>query len=420
MDQLPDVGAFGFSGGRDSLHEFARRAFAEKAPPLLRGIEGNPAIFRNADLKSLGANPAVGAVPASVLFGLPLTRQLCDNPPAPLAIAGLIANQIFTFNPPIHGPVRKIIVRPLGPKQVRDMVAPARECVRAVLDELPGHGPVDAMSDIAEPLTCRFWGDLLAMTTAERHLMEKHVRDLTPMFFLDRTSESIERLDTAVRGYRATIEAAATRAIAGGSNPLVSGLARDLAALPLDDDLGETGMVPGDVGALLAGNLVDGFHTAALAAANALLVLAREPEVWRQIADQPALIPEAIGEALRLEPPVIFLKRWTLDDVSFAGTIIPKGTVIDFIWAMGGFDPAVFLHPFTFRFGRPRGAATTFGGGVHLCPGRSVAAMLLETLVSELLARGWAPQVEGPPLWYDRHAMSQLRALPLRFMAVRR
>lgn len=414
MDLETSVGAFGFTGGRDSLHTFVRGAFGQ-APSVLEGASGNPAIFRSADLQALGAHSAMGAVPPAILFDMPLTRELCDDPPPLAAIAGLIANQIFTFNPPIHAPVRKVLVRQLGGKQARDMAPVAQATIAAILDAIAERDTIDAVADIAEPLTCRFWGAMLGMTPDECMAMEGYVRDLTPMFFLDRTPESVARLDDGVRGYRATIGTAAARALGRGEHELVNALARDLSELAFEDDLAQAGMVPGSVEALLAGNLVDGFHTAALAAVNALLVFAREPDVWTQISADRSLVAEAIGEAWRLEPPVIVLNRWTLEDVPFAGVVIPKGTIVDLMWGAGGFDPAVFPDPFAFRFGRPRGRLTTFGGGAHLCPGRNVAAMLIHALVEALLDRGWTPRLDAEPHWYERHLMSQPYTLMLGF-----
>jgi len=413
MADLPILDEWGFTGGRDNVRPFADRVFTSDAPRFFRSLAGELVVVRNKDLQRFAAMPEIGAVPPAVLFG----PAFSADPGAPAVpgsgIAGVISNQAFTANAPIHKPVRKAIVSQLGPKQVKAMEPVAHASVAALLDEIDPGSPVDVVETIAERLTCEFWGRMLGMTPDERRAMEGHVRNLTPMFFLQKTFEDLYTFDEAAKAYRRIIEAAAARSLREG-NQLVLDLASSLAEIDLADDPGFAGVVPKDVASLLAGNLVDGFHTAALAAANTIFVLSRHPDILADIDASRELLPNAIFEALRLEPPVIFLNRWCLEDIVVDDLRIPRGTVVTMMWGVGGYDPAAFPDPAAFVHGRSRQGSTTFGGGSHICPGRHVAVMLTSMLVDGLLQRRWLQGASaGEATWYPAHVMSQLKRFDL-------
>lgn len=416
---LPLLSDMGFVCGRDDARPFAERVFAKGAPRFLRDPDGGLVVFRNADLQTLGAMPQIGSVPPGVLFGDSFTRMDYPAPPPGAEIARVVANQVFTANAPLHRPLRKAFVARLGPRQVAEMEPTARAAARHVLDHLDLSGEVEVMSQIAERLTCHFWGRMLSMDAVEIGAMEGFTRELTRLFYLQRSLDDYTALDTAMQGYWNTIRAAAKRCVARGEDAFVTALAEDLAQIDLPDDPDVAGVVPRDVGALIAGNLIQGYHTAALAAANTLYALLRHPGALRRIISDRHLVTSAIFEALRIEPPVIQLPRWALEDVVIENVRVPRGSVVTLMWGIGGFDPAVFPEPFRFDLDRSRRGSTTFGGGLHICPGRYAAVMLVEVLLDEMLARGLVPTAgTEEPSWYRAHVMGQMQRFPARFTPI--
>lgn len=412
---LPAIEDMGFTGGRDGLRAFCGRAFDVGAPRFLRSASGDLVIYRHADLRAFGILPEVANVPPGVLFPGILEAVARGEVPLGAGIAEVISNQVFTANPPIHGPIRKILVARLGPKQAAAMEGVARAVVTDLLSALADGEEVDAVAAIAEPLTAHFWGKLLDMTDREIEDGIEAVRGMTAMFQIVPTLADVECADRSTATYGAIVSRAAMRSLGAGGNDFIASLAAGLAGIePMSDPL-EAGIVPRDVGALLAGNLVDGFHTAAVAAANTLYVLARRPAVLRQLREAPHLLGAAVMESLRCEPPVVALRRYVVRDVDYDGYMIPKGTMVTMLWAAGNHDPDAFPEPEAFRLDRAHGGITTFGAGTHLCPGRNVALMLVRVLIDELMAAGieLTPGDRGDD-WIGNHLMNQLRTLPLR------
>lgn len=420
IKDLPSLDALDVASGYDSLMPFARQVFAPGAPRFLSWGNGELVAYRNKDLQELGALPQVGAVPPQVIFG-PAYDALAAGAPVPgSAMADVIANQIFAVNPPLHKPLRRTITARFGPKQVKAMEDLARSVAASILDRIDLSAQLDGLHLFTDRITCRFFGQLLGMDDSEIAEMEPHIRDFTALYFVPPTEESVLRYDNAAKGYKALLERVARRGLASG-HEFITALSDDLdavRALGLPEDPATIGIIPADAGAALAGNLVDGYHTAAVGIANTLYVLSQHPEVVAAIRADRSLVLPAIFEALRLAPPVIALKRWAVDDFEIDGLQVPAGTSIVMMWGVAGLDPAHFADPETFDLRRTRQGSTTFGGGHHICPGRYLAPMLAQVLINEIFDRGLSldPQRTRAD-WIKGSVLSQMESFQIGFRA---
>lgn len=416
-----DVGAYptlteaGFSGGRDSFREMCARIFHADEPRFLRSEDNALVVFRHADLRAIGAIREIGNAPPAVLRARGKPIGSAQEAPPRSAIVRVLSNQVFFANDPIHTPIRRALLNQMGPKPTAQLEPLARQVVTRLLLDLDGAAEFDLVADVAERLTVRFWGALIGLTEDEIAALTPCVRALTPLLYMERDLDQSIRLNQAFELYGDIIERGALRSLEAGGHPFVDGLAAELAQIKLADDPERAGIVPVNVGLLIAGNLFDGFHTAALAAANTVFALASRPKVLAQVRETPALLGGAIAEALRMEPPVILLDRYVLDDVEFAGFTIPKGSTVVMMWGAGNHDPKVFSAPGDFDPTRSHQGMTTFGGGLQICPGRFISVMLTRTLLEVLAESGIELEpVEERGRWISGHKMCQLRAFPVR------
>jgi len=410
---LPLLSDAGFSGGRDNFHSFCRAIFAEGQPRYFRSAQDALVVFHHADLVAFGTAPQIGNVPPGVLFPGRMDAT-ADTKPAPgKRIAEVLATQVFTTNPPIHGPTRRILLNWIGPKQVAGMEGLARSIVDSVLDKLESGSEIDFVPSVSEALTIGFWSRLLDLTPHEVERISLATREMTHLYILNRTEEDLKALDRAFDDYARVLDDAAKRGLQHGNLELLE-IQRQLQELSFEEDIKTVGIYPRTVGEVLAGNLIDGFHTAALASANTCYALSRHPEVLDQVRGSPQMLAKAISESLRLEPPVLLLKRYALDDFDYEDIIVPRGTQIVMMWAAGNMDPKAFPEPDKFDVNRRHQGLTTFGNGLHICPGRYVGVMLTRVLLEGFEARGihFRPG-KSEAEWIPGHIMSQLRSLPL-------
>jgi cytochrome P450 len=105
-----------------------------------------------------------------------------------------------------------------------------------------------------------------------------------------------------------------------------------------------------------------------------------------------------VSESLRLWPPGAFGGRYVVEDVAFAGHVIPAGTTVVFSQYVAHRDPEHWPDPLRFDPERwVEGSPTfrepapytylPFGGGYRRCIGFALATMEIKVILAELLRR---------------------------------
>ena len=126
----------------------------------------------------------------------------------------------------------------------------------------------------------------------------------------------------------------------------------------------------------------------------------RYPAILERLQNQADLIPATVEEVLRYEPPVQFLtQRTTLDEITLAGTTIPKGVLVTLALAAGNRDPERFRDPDRFDPERHANEHLGFGSGIHSCFGAPLARLEGQIAFTELVRRLVQPRlvVDPPP-----------------------
>ncbi|WP_102142143.1 cytochrome P450 [Mycobacterium hubeiense] len=132
--------------------------------------------------------------------------------------------------------------------------------------------------------------------------------------------------------------------------------------------------------------------------------LAENPERRRELVDDPSLIPAAMEELLRLDPPAPFVPRVSTEEVTINGHTLSEGTRITTYLAVANRDEEVFPNPYEIDFHRPENRHISFGMGVHRCLGSHLARMEMQVLYEEWHKRipnyhitpGTTPRVHWP------------------------
>lgn len=412
IQSLPSTSDFGFSGGRDNFRAFCRRVFQAKEPRFLRTPDNQLVVFRHADLMLFGTAPDVGNLPIGRMYPNRFKENASPERLPGWEIGDVIASQVFTFNPPLHGPARRMLLNWLGPKQVSQMEELARAVARDVIGRIRDGETIDLVETVADAVVVGFWSRLLHLTDEETVAIGRCAHEMTRLFHANRSPDDLRILDQAFAEYAGLLDRAAIRGLEKGDLAMLDIAAR-LKEFNFPDDPHQVGLVPKSVGAVLAGNLVDGFHTAALAAANTFHALLQNPYAMATVRASPETLPRAIAEALRLEPPVLTLSRYILRDFHFDGLVLPAGNKVTMMWAAGNHDPSVFPDPERFDMSRPQAGLTTFGSGIHICPGRYAGVMLTRVMLEEFAAQGVELRhAEAPAEWIPEHFMNQLRIFP--------
>ena len=114
----------------------------------------------------------------------------------------------------------------------------------------------------------------------------------------------------------------------------------------------------------------------------------RHRDLQDRLRAEPALIPAAVDELLRLYTPYRGFARTAVRDVTFRGRTIPAGEPIALVYASANRDPDVFDDPESFRLNRPNmKESVAFGRGPHRCVGAALARLELIVAMETLITR---------------------------------
>jgi cytochrome P450 len=130
-----------------------------------------------------------------------------------------------------------------------------------------------------------------------------------------------------------------------------------------------------------------GHETTAKLIANGVVALTWYPKQRQELIYDPTLIPQAIEEMLRWDPPSHYQGRWVEQAVTLRGVTIPADSRVVLITGAANHDERVFAEPELFDIHRKIERHVAFGFGIHLCIGASLARLESRIAFEELLRR---------------------------------
>jgi cytochrome P450 len=130
-----------------------------------------------------------------------------------------------------------------------------------------------------------------------------------------------------------------------------------------------------------------GHETVAKLIPNGVIALSWYPDQRRELAADPGLMPNAVEEMLRWDPPSHYQGRWTTCDVELHDTVIPADQRVILITGSAVHDERKYPDPELFDIHRDIDRHVSFGLGRHLCLGASLARLETRVAFEELLKR---------------------------------
>ena len=116
-------------------------------------------------------------------------------------------------------------------------------------------------------------------------------------------------------------------------------------------------------------------------------VLGENADQRRLLVEEPSLIPNAIEEILRLEPPSYHIARHVAHDAEFHGQAVPTSSILMCLPGAAHRDERRFADPDNCDVRRKLGRTMTFGYGAHHCLGAALARLEGRVVLEEVLKR---------------------------------
>src|SRR5439155_2392817 len=115
--------------------------------------------------------------------------------------------------------------------------------------------------------------------------------------------------------------------------------------------------------------------------------LVEHPDERRRLLDDPALIPSAVEESLRMFPAFAHFRRTATCDTEIAGQRIREGEKVVMWYVSSNRDERRYEDPDRFDVNRNPEHQAFGAGGRHFCLGTALARLELRIMLDETLKR---------------------------------
>lgn len=275
-----------------------------------------------------------------------------------------------TVDPPGHRPYRQRINAALSKRRVHDALPHIRQLVIEAVERVRVRGRCEFIRDFAESLPTRIFLHLADLPAEAANRLPRYAEDPRDTRGSSGDLSVMDRYAALLRPY------VAERRYRPG-NDLLSEL---VAVQPGGPDMSEDEAVE-----MATAMLTGGLDTVISTLALIMAFLSRHPAHRQRLIEDARTIRPAVAEMLR-RFPIMTKARVLKTDQVISGVTLKAGDMM-VLPPLHGLDDREFPDPLTVDFDRPAAAHSTFGNGVHRCPGSVLTHAQLEIALKEWLAR---------------------------------
>jgi cytochrome P450 len=269
-----------------------------------------------------------------------------------------------------HARMRALLQPHFSPKLLRSLVPRVEALTAGLLDEMAEQGPpADLHAQLAVPLPILVICELLGVPYSDRDKFRQWTQDAANVADHPRSERGLAELFN----YGMTL---VERKRAHPDDDVISRMCAT-------DGVSDVEAATSSMNLLFAGHET----TVAQIGMGALLLL-MNPDQWRALLDNPALIPNAVEELLRAPGRGgAGIPRYARTDLEIDGVAIHAGDLVLLDVEAANHDPAAFHDPQRFDISRREATHLGFGYGARYCIGAPLARIELKTVFAQLIPR---------------------------------
>jgi cytochrome P450 len=297
---------------------------------------------------------------------------------------------MLNLDPPDHSRIRRLVSQGFAQRYIAALEPRIRDIVDDCLDRVHNDAHFDLIGVLAKPLPAIVIAEMMGLPKSDHAQFQSWSEDL----IASSGSNDIAALERSQRSNRALIN-------------YFKRIIEERREEPGDDLIGQLIRAEEEGDKLNAQELyntcllllVAGHETTTRLIGNGMYLLLKSPEQLDALRASPKLIPNAVEEMLRFEPPVQATQRFALEDMDFHGKHLKRGDLIFVGIAGGNRDPAANERPDEFDVTREKVKQVSFGYGIHLCIGASLARLEAKVAFTRLLERFPEMHLGAEPEW---------------------
>lgn len=276
----------------------------------------------------------------------------------------------------LHRRFRRTIQTPLMPTPLKALQSTFEDLAREVIAKLPDGEPFEGVHTIAQALPLSIVSNLIGLPEEARRKM---LTWGTAAFEAqgppgDRQLAAFETLKDLVAYANSVDDPEKLKPGSWGQS--------------LYTWAEKTGIPRDKIVSMILDYTVPSLDTTISATGSLLYYLGTNPNQWELLCSDPALIPRAIDEAIRLESPIRWLSRVAGKDTVIGGVGIRAGERVLVFYGAANRDERHWPEPDRFDITRQNHGQLGFGHGEHQCVGMPLARMeiaaILEALIDQI------------------------------------
>ncbi len=311
------------------------------------------------------------------------------------------------MDPPKHDRLKALFQGGFTPRRIAAHEDAIRAIAAKVLDRLEGRESCDLVEEVAQPIVSRVIGSFMGIAEEDDIIWAR----------LMNSSLAAGDEDLSPGGPQAVVERdipeifeRCGRLIAERRENPTEDLTSVLVNAEVDGEkLEEHEIVMGFFLLMAAGN-----DSTKATYCSGMRALMENPEQMRMLVEDPALVPEAVEESLRMFPAFAHFGRTATKDTVLHGQEIKKGDRVAMWYVSSNRDETRFEDPDRFDITRKADHQAFGAGGRHFCLGTALARLELRVMIEETLKRYPEMRMEGSYAYAESPFVNQLKTLPVR------
>jgi cholest-4-en-3-one 26-monooxygenase len=322
----------------------------------------------------------------------------------------LIGAMFIGMDPPKHDRLKALFQAGFTPKRIAAHEDAIRAIAVRVLDRLQDREECDLVSEVAQPVVARVIGSFMGIAEEEDEIWARLMNSTLGAGDLDVNPNGIEG---ALEKDIPEIFERCRKLIAERREHPTDDLTSVLVHADIDGEkLEEHEIVMGFFLLMAAGN-----DSTKATFCSAMRALMEDDEQMQALLREPALIPGAVEEALRMFPAFAHFRRTATCDTELHGRQIRAGEKVVLWYASSNRDETRYENPDRFDVRRNPEHQAFGAGGRHFCLGTALARLELRIMLEETLARYPRMRLAGTPTYVESPFINQLKLLPVRLAA---
>jgi cytochrome P450 len=292
-------------------------------------------------------------------------------------LPGRAGSTLGSTDPPRHDRLRALVQSAFTKRTVEALTEPTARMAEAALDAAAGQPGFDFIDGFSSRITVGSLFLLMGLPQEDHQIIRRRVVTMIQSDPVTRQKgpEHIQAFQDMVDYVRVIV---ADRRAA----PRDDLISRLIAAEIDGDKLAENEIVMTSMTLIMAG-----VESLSSFLAMFTLNLAQNPEARHRVAADPALIPQAMEESLRLNTSAQRFRRVLLRDATWHGVTMKAGDFVALMYGSGNRDERKYPEPDRYDIDRRPRDHLGFGGGVHICLGTMMARTVTRIAMGAFLAR---------------------------------